>query len=391
MDVQNLKKQVALIAAKAIELRRELHRFPEPGNGETRTAKIIEKELANLRLKPEYLLETGLISTIFAGNGFDAKETVGLRADIDGLPIKETLNLPFVSLNEGYMHACGHDVHTAVLLGTAMVLAKNKHELRRNVRLIFQPAEETTGGAERMIAAGCLAEPDVTSIYGLHIMPELTAGQIGIRTGCVHAGSDMFQIHVKGKGSHGASPEMGIDALLTGCQIVSNLQTIVSRSIDATHPAVLTVGSFESGTAGNIIAEEAFLKGIIRTIEPGVGRLIKARTEEIVRYTSAAAGAEGTVKFQNGYPALFNETASTERVHEITASLVGEENCISIKKPSMRVDDFSYYLNNVKGSYFFLGSGFSQRENPPIHSGDLYVNEKCIEVGIMVMSALCLL
>ncbi|HZK01253.1 MAG TPA: amidohydrolase, partial [Anaerovoracaceae bacterium] len=175
MDVQNLKKQVALIAAKAIELRRELHRFPEPGNGETRTAKIIEKELANLRLKPEYLLETGLISTIFAGNGFDAKETVGLRADIDGLPIKETLNLPFVSLNEGYMHACGHDVHTAVLLGTAMVLAKNKHELRRNVRLIFQPAEETTGGAERMIAAGCLAEPDVTSIYGLHIMPELTA------------------------------------------------------------------------------------------------------------------------------------------------------------------------------------------------------------------------
>lgn len=400
MDIELLKQQVADAAIHAVELRRELHRWPEPGNQEFRTVKIIEKELNGLGLAVSYPLPTGLLCTILC-EGSDTsnsrsevagrEEGIALRADIDGLPITERLRLPFSSSVDGFMHACGHDVHTAVLLGTARVLANNKHLLNRDVKLLFQPAEETTGGAERMIAAGCLRNPDVGSVYGLHIKPELPAGQVGFQYGHVHAASDMFRIRIKGRRSHGASPEKGVDALLTGCQVVSSLQTVVSRSTGATDPAVLTVGAFHSGTAGNIIADEAILEGTIRSFDPEVSRVLRQRTEDIVKYTALASGGEGQVTFIKGYPALVNEKAATDRLVQIAQELIGSENLIGIKKPSMSVEDFSYYLHSTKGSFFFLGSGFPHRENPPIHSDNLYINEDCIETGILLMSALCFL
>ncbi len=297
--------------------------------------------------------------------------------------------MPYSSSVEGFMHACGHDVHTAILLGTARVIANNKHLLKRDVKLLFQPAEETSGGAERMIAAGCLRNPDIEYIYGLHIKPELPAGQIGFQYGRVHAASDMFHIIIKGRSSHGASPEKGIDALLTGCQVVSSLQTAVSRSTSATDPAVLTVGAFYSGTAGNVIADETILEGTIRSFDPEVSNLLKQRTEDIVKYTALASGAEGQVTFIKGYPTLINDKAATNHLVQLARELIGSENLIEIKKPSMSVEDFSYYLHNAKGSFFFLGSGFPHRENPPIHSDNLYINEDCIETGILLMSALC--
>jgi len=314
---------------------------------------------------------------------------IALRADMDGLPIEEKVSLSFSSSRKGYMHACGHDVHIAVLLGVARVIEKNRHMLKKDVKLIFQPAEETTGGAERMIAAGCLENPDISSVFGLHIKPELPAGKIGIKYGRVHAASDMFSIRIKGRGSHGAFPEKGVDALLTGCQVVNCLQTAVSRSVPAFEPAVLTVGTFRSGCAANVIAEEAILEGTIRSFDPEIGCALRRRTEDIVRFTALAAGAEGDVTFTKGYPALINDEQATDYLAQVARDIIGKENVIRLTEPTMSVDDFSYFLQKTKGSFFFLGSGFSDRENPPIHSGNLYVNEKCIETGILILSALC--
>ncbi len=409
MNPDYLKEQAKDAAIRAIALRRELHQWPEPGNEEFRTTKIIERELKSLGLPVELPLPTGLICTITCERqpgslegclidesvgkdpvgDTDGEKGIALRADIDGLPIEEKVRLPFSSFRKGYMHACGHDVHTAVLLGTARVISKNKHMLKRNVKLIFQPAEETTGGAEKMIAAGCFRNPDISSVYGLHIKPELFAGKIGIRYGQVHAASEMFRIRIKGRGCHGAFPEKGVDALLTGCQVVSSLQTAVSRSVCPLDPAALTVGTFHGGTAANAIADEAILEGTIRSFNPDVGRVLRQRTEDIVRFTALSAGAEGTVSFTKGYPALINDEEATARLMQLASALIGRENVIEIAEPSMSVEDFSYYLRSAKGSFFFLGSGFPDRENPPIHSGHLYVNEECIETGILLMSALC--
>lgn len=398
MDIEYLKRQAADAAARAIELRRELHKWPEPGNEEFRTVDIIKRALEDTGLQVRHLLPTGMVCTISGdkiseenqNEKAEGMKNIALRADIDGLPIQEKPKLPFSSKISGYMHACGHDVHTAVLLGTAMVLSNNKHLLNRCVKLLFQPAEETMGGAERMIAAGCLRNPEIHSVYGLHIKPELMAGQVGIKYGCVHAASDMFHIYIKGLGSHGASPEEGVDALLTGCNIVNHLQTAISRSIKATDPAVLTVGSFHSGTAGNVIAGEAILEGTVRSLEKNVSDAIRQRMEDIVKHTALAAGAEGRIEFTKGYPELVNDDTANNRIVKLAEDLIGKENLIRINSTSMRVEDFSYYLHNTEGAFFFLGSGFPYRENPPIHSDNLYINEKCIETGILMMSALCL-
>jgi amidohydrolase len=408
MDPEYLKQQVKDAAVRAIMLRRELHQWPEPGNEEFRTAGIIERELKDLGFRVERLLPTGLICTIPCESRTDSikgvvknagdhersgdiavKKGIALRADMDGLPIEEKVSLSFSSSRKGYMHACGHDVHTAVLLGVSRVIEKNRHMLKKDVKLIFQPAEETTGGAERMIAAGCLENPDISSVFGLHIKPELHAGKIGIKYGRVHAASDMFSIRIKGRGSHGAFPEKGVDALLTGCQVVNCLQTAVSRSVPAFEPAVLTVGTFRSGSAANVIAEEAILEGTIRSFDPEIGCVLRRRTEDIVRFTALAAGAEGAVTFTKGYPALINDEQATDHLAQVARDFIGKENVIELTEPAMSVDDFSYFLQKTKGSFFFLGSGFSDRENPPIHSGNLYVNEKCIETGILILSALC--
>ncbi|HAF60250.1 MAG TPA: amidohydrolase [Clostridiales bacterium UBA9856] len=408
MDPEYLKQQVKDAAVRATMLRRELHQWPEPGNEEFRTAGIIERELKDLGLRVERPLPTGLICTIPCGSRTDSikgvpqnvddherhgdiavEKGIALRADMDGLPIEEKVSLSFSSSRKGYMHACGHDVHIAVLLGVARVIEKNRHMLKKDVKLIFQPAEETTGGAERMIAAGCLENPDISSVFGLHIKPELPAGKIGIKYGRVHAASDMFSIRIKGRGSHGAFPEKGVDALLTGCQVVNCLQTAVSRSVPAFEPAVLTVGTFRSGCAANVIAEEAILEGTIRSFDPEIGCALRRRTEDIVRFTALAAGAEGDVTFTKGYPALINDEQATDYLAQVARDIIGKENVIRLTEPTMSVDDFSYFLQKTKGSFFFLGSGFPDRENPPVHSGNLYVNEKCIETGILILSALC--
>jgi amidohydrolase len=389
INLLELDELIKEAGKRAVALRQELHRWPELGNEEYRTAERILSELSGLDIETKRMLKTGVVGSLKSSPG---RKTVALRADMDALPITETVNLPFSSERKGLMHACGHDVHVAVLLGTAMVLSEIKDEINGNVKFIFQPAEETTGGALRMIRKGCL-EPKPDFILGLHVKPDLPAGTVGIKYGKVHASSDMFQITVKGKHSHGAYPEVGVDAIVAAAQIVTGVQSIVARNISPLSPAVITIGSIHGGTAVNLIADSVVLEGTIRALDHSGREYLKSRLREMAQYTAKACGARADVKFKKGYPVLINDSLIADLVKNVAICETAVEKVVELKEPTMGVEDFAYFLEKVPGAFFFLGSGFKGRENEGLHSGGFEVDEKCIPIGIQleVMSVLKLL
>lgn len=364
----------------AVCLREDFHRWPELGNEEYRTAERILAELSKLGIESERMLSTGIVGNLERKPG---KKTVALRADMDALPIQETVNVPFSSERKGFMHACGHDVHMAVLLGTARVLSKIQNQINGNVKFIFQPAEETTGGAKRMIRKGCL-EPGTDFILGLHVKPDLPAGTIGIKYGKVHASSDMFRITVKGKNSHGAYPEMGIDSIAAAAQIVTGIQSIVARNISPLNSAVITVGSIHGGTAVNLITDNVILEGTIRALDHSSREFLRERLKEMAQMTAKAYGARAEVNYKIGYPILTNDNLIVEVIRNAAICETAVEKVIELKDPTMGVEDFAYFLEKVPGAFFFLGSGYKGRENEGIHAGGFEVDEKCIPVGIQV-------
>jgi amidohydrolase len=386
MELDELVREAGKWAAC---IRKDFHRWPELGNEEYSTADRVQKELDHLGIKNMRMLATGVVGII---NDNRDKKTVALRADMDALPIRETVSLPYASERKGLMHACGHDVHMAVLLGTAMVLSKIKDEINGNVKLIFQPAEETTGGAKRMIRKGCL-EPKTDYILGLHVKPDLAAGTIGIKFGKVHASSDTFHIIVRGKNSHGAYPEAGIDAIAAAAQIITGVQSIVARNVSPLNSAVITVGSIHGGKAVNLIAEEVDLLGTIRSLDQDTRELLKNRLKEMTQWSAKAYGAKAAVRFQKGYPVLINDNLIVEIIRGAAICEPAIEKVVELKESTMGVEDFSYYLEKVPGAFIFLGSGYKGRENEGIHSGGFEVDEKCIAVGIRAeaMSVLKLL
>lgn len=373
----------------AISLRHDFHRWPELGNEEYKTAERIRAELDSMGIETERMLQTGILGKI---NNLPGKKTVALRADIDALPIQEAVKLPFSSERKGIMHACGHDVHTAVLLGTARVLNEIKNEINGNVKLIFQPAEETTGGAKRMMRKGCL-EPKTDYILGLHVKPDLPAGTIGIKYGKVHAASDSFRIEIKGKTSHGAYPEMGVDSIAAAAQIITGLQSIVSRNVSPLNSAVISVGNIHGGSAVNLITDSVIMEGTIRSLDHHTRELLKNRLKGMVQWTAKAYGAKASIVLKKGYPVLMNDNIVVEAVKNAAICDTAIEKVVELKEPTMGVEDFSYFLEKVPGAFFFLGSGYKGRENEGIHSERFEVDEKCIGVGIQleVMSVLKLL
>ncbi|MDD4565069.1 MAG: M20 family metallopeptidase [Eubacteriales bacterium] len=372
----------------AVSLRHDFHRWPELGNNEFRTSERIRSELDLMNIKNEKMLRTGVVGLLENQKG----RIIALRADMDGLPVQEAVSLPFASERKGIMHACGHDVHMAVLLGAAMVLNKIKNQINGSVKFIFQPAEETTGGAKRMIKKGCL-EPKTDYILGLHVKPDLPAGTIGIKYGKVHASSDTFQITVKGKTSHGAYPELGIDSLTASAQIVTGVQSIIARNISALNSAVITIGSIHGGNAVNLIADTVILEGTIRSLDYHSRELLKTRLKEMAHWTAQAYGAKAEVKFQKGYPVLVNDNLIVDIIKNTAICETAVEKVVELKDPTMGVEDFSYYLERVSGAFFFLGSGYKGKENEGIHSERFEVDERCIGIGIelYVMSVLKLL
>lgn len=378
---QTIHRLVAEAAAWAINVRRDLHRWPELGNEEYQTSQRVKDELEQMGIPVSRMLETGLVAVIHQE---ETKKVVALRADMDALPIQEGVPLPYASLRKGLMHACGHDVHTAVLLGVARVLSQLKEELNGSVKFIFQPAEETDGGAERMIQNGCLENPKVDFVLGCHVKPDLPAGMIGLKYGKVHASSDTFRITIKGKGGHGAYPEEGIDAVAVAAQLVVHAQSIVSRNTSPLNPAVISFGRVSGGTGKNIIADQVILEGTLRALDQQSREFLKTRLRQVAKYTAKAALASAQIEFTKGYPALVNDNLMVDLIKDVAMCEPAIEKVIELKEPSMGVEDFSFFLERVPGAFFFLGSGYKGMENAGIHSGQFEVDESCIKTGILL-------
>lgn len=372
-DAQTLLQEAKALQEELVSIRRDIHAHPELGSHEVRTTEVIRSYLESLGIEIRPCLETGVLGILYGGQ---PGKTIGLRADIDALPIQEATGLEFASQNDGVMHACGHDLHATALMGAAKILAAHRNELHGNVKFFFQPDEEGSGGAERMVKAGCLQNPKVDAVFGGHSSTGQLAGQYGLKYGKTYAASNPFVIRVHGQGCHGAYPANGIDSIAVACQIVSALQMLVSRRISATDSAVVTVGSFHAGTAGNIIAGEAELKGIIRTLGPQMREKMCRLVKETAEGVASALGASAEVEIRTSYPGVVNEDAFTTFVHRVMISLVGEQGVTLKATPNMGTEDFGYFMDGIPGCYCAFGFGDGGKEcRFPAHGPYFRANE----------------
>jgi amidohydrolase len=372
-------------------LRHQLHQIPELGYQEFKTAAMIREELTRLGI--DFVAGTADAPTAtIAHIGDPGKPCVALRADIDALPIVEQTGLPYASTHKGVMHACGHDGHTTVLLGAAEVLRQMADQLPVCVKLIFQPAEEGGGGAGRLVRAGVLdgtIGPKVRAIFGLHGWPGLPVGMVSTKPGPVLAATDTFSAAFIGTGCHGAFPHLGRDPIVTACEAVLNLQQFVSREIDPTEPAVVTVGIFQAGTATNVIPDVATIAGTARTLTPQARGLIAKSIRR--RCEAIAAANECRVEFNwtDGYPPTINDPKMADYVAETARHTLGEAAYAPAARPAMGGEDFAYYLEAVPGCFFLLGLCPPDREvYPPLHSDRFDFTDAAIGTGVRMFTNL---
>ena len=384
MDInRRIAASVENLAAELIALRRKLHEHPELAFEEHETAKAVAGFLEKLGIPFRKAVgKTGIVALIDGGK---PGPTVGIRADMDALPINEQTGLPFASKVPGKMHACGHDVHTVIALGVAATLAGMKSELRGRVKLIFQPAEETLSGAQAMIADGALEDPKMDVVLGYHNWPAVEAGKVGYNTEAVMSSADAFDITLKGREGHGAHPHMGIDALAAGAYLVAQLQTIVSREVKPLSPAVLTVGEFHAGTARNIIAGAAQLKGIVRTMEAAVSAQIEAAMRRMLEGIKASMRVEYTLDWKRVAPALRNHKPTLERVLRAAREALGAENVVELPEASMGSEDFAWFAERVPAAHVRIGSKIAGLDTA-IHRANYDCNEAAIPLGVRVMT-----
>jgi amidohydrolase len=366
-------------------LRREFHRIPEVGFQEFKTAALVESKLRRLGLEPTTgVAGTGVVALI---EGERPGKTLLLRADIDGLPLEERTELPFRSEHPNAMHACGHDSHIAMLLGAAKVLLSRRSELAGNVKLVFQPAEEGPGGAEPMIQAGVLKDPTVDAAIGCHIWNNLPVGQVGVREGPVMASSDEIEIEILGHGGHGAMPHDTADPIVAAGQLLNALQTIVSRSVSPLDPAVVTIATVHGGYKHNIIPDKVRLTGTVRTFSEELRRGMPSHLERVVQGVCAATGTRGTLQYNAKYPPTVNDPGMTALVREAAVAALGEDAVVHPEQ-SMGGEDMSFFLREVPGCYFFVGS-----RNPakgcvhPHHSAEFNLDEDALPLGVKVLVA----
>ncbi len=370
------------------EIRREFHKHPEISNEEKKTAEIIAEELRKMGISDikENVNGHGIIAEIHgAGDG----KIVALRADMDALQIKEETGLPYKSESDGLMHACGHDAHMTMVLGAARLLNERKDELKGNVRLIFQPAEEITpmGGSRGMIAGGAL--DNVDAVFGLHVWPDLPLGKVGVKAGPLMAASDHFTVTIKGKPSHAAKPNEGIDALVAGAQYVSAIQTIVSRNADPMKSIVITVGKMNAGTRYNIVAGECVLEGTCRTFAPELRDLAEERLQIVLDGICTLSGCTGVLNYERGYMAVINEPESVEYVSETVKKLFGNDAAVSVE-PAMTAEDFSFYLDKKPGAFAWIGTTKEGDTVYPLHNSRYSPDEDVLWRGAALMAELVL-
>ncbi|MBS1486854.1 MAG: amidohydrolase [Bacteroidetes bacterium] len=396
-----IKSKVSAIEKKVIAWRRDFHEHPELGNHEVRTADIVAKHLQSLGIE----VKTGVAKTGVVGllKGGLPGPVVALRADMDGLPVYEKNDLPFASKVEteyngqktGVMHACGHDTHVAMLMGAAEILASMKKELKGSVKFIFQPAEEGApageeGGAELMVKEGVLDNPKVDVVFGLHIIAGSAVGTITYRPGGEMAGVNDMKITVTGKPSHGASPWQSVDPIVTSAQIITNLQTIVSRNVNITeNPAVVTIGSIHGGNRSNIISEKVEMLGTLRTFSAEDEKLVIKRINDIATKTAEAAGATAVVQipYSSHYPVTFNNIALTQKMLPSLQKSAGANNVIVVP-PATGSEDFSFFAEKVPGLFLFLGGmpkGTDPKKAPSHHTPGFMIDESAMNLGVLTI------
>lgn len=381
-DRTALQNAIARQLPRLIEFRHELHRFPELAYEEFKTAErvlAVLKTISALEIRSG-IARTGIVATLGAEK---PGPCVALRADMDALPLQELTGLPYASQKPGFMHACGHDGHTTCLLGAALVLSELRDELRGPVKFIFQPAEEAQGGAQRMCAEGALSNPNADAIFGLHGMPLAAQGEIAFRTGPLLASSDRFSMMVRGKGAHAAAPQLAIDPIVIGSQIVSALQTVISRSTNPLHAGVVSITTFHGGTAENIIPESVTLGGTIRALDEDTRTSLATSCEKIARGIAASFGAQIEWDYHRGYPVTINDASATsyfESVCQTSADISDVEPSI---EPMMFAEDFSYYGEHVPACFWLLGlRNPGQREMPFLHSPYFDFNDAAIPLAV---------
>jgi amidohydrolase len=360
-EATRLRDDIDEILPGVVADRRDFHQHPELAFQEVRTAGIVAERLRALGVEDVRtgIAQTGVTGLIHGTKG-DGK-TVLLRADMDALPILEENEVEYVSQTPGVMHACGHDAHTAMLLGVTRLLMDRRDDFAGTVKVLFQPAEEAPpGGAKAMIEAGVLENPAVDAVFGLHVAQELPVGEIRLRAGPAMAAADRFHLRIRGKGGHGARPQSTIDPIVIGAYIVTAMQTLVSRTVDPTEEAVVTVGTFKSGEAFNVIPDTAELGGTVRTFTPENRDLIEERIGTVARGIAQAMGAEVDYVYTRGYPATVNDAAMTELVREEAAKVVGADNVLE-SPLLMGAEDFSYFLEARPGAFWFVGSNNPER------------------------------
>ena len=337
-----------------VSMRRDLHRHPELGFQEVRTAGVVAEQLraAGLEFRSG-IAKTG-VATLVAGSGGKGR-TILFRADMDALPIDEETGAEYRSVHDNVMHACGHDGHTTILLHTLLEAHTGSSRPAPDVKYVFQPAEEGPGGALPMIREGVLQAPDVEAAFGLHLWNKLEAGKIAVTGGSFMAAADEFEIRIQGKGGHGAYPHDAVDAVVVGAHTVVALQTLVSRNTDPLETAVVSIGSFEGGSAFNVLAETVRMRGTLRTFDGKVRAQLISRLREVVEGIAVVFGARAELDFIDGYPPTVNDPEMATLVAEIASEVVGEENVVR-DLVSMGGEDMSYFLQEVPGCYFFLGS-----------------------------------
>jgi amidohydrolase len=371
-EIQEIAKS---LAPRLIEIRRHIHAHPELSGQEYQTASC------GLRVQ-EAVGKTGVVGDL---NGEKNQEKIlAIRTDMDALPIQEKTDLDFASRKPGIMHACGHDVHTTLGLGVAMVLSRLSKPLPQTIRFIFQPAEEIAQGASWMVQDGVMR--DVQAIFGVHVFPSISAEFVGIRYGALTAAADDLEIFIQGESGHGARPHEAKDAIWIASQVITTLQQAISRTQNPLRPIVLSIGQINGGRAPNVIADQVRMAGTVRSLHPETHANLPDWIEGIVKSVCHTYGAGYEMNYRRGVPSVQNDPALTQILEEASREAWGSERVLILTEPSLGAEDFSLYLEHAPGSMFRLGVGFGDRNNPPLHHPEFEVNEAAIMTGVVTLA-----
>lgn len=375
--------RIHALQSALVEIRHDLHRHPELGFEEHRTQEQVRRWLERWGYTPRVVAETGLVADLHPTS---SGPTIALRADLDCLPMDEPTPLPYRSIYPGRAHKCGHDGHTAILMGVAAVLAEHREALPGNVRLLFQPAEEGArgGGARVMVAEGALE--GVREVYGLHNWPAYPRGEIRVRAGAMMAQTQAFHLRILGRGGHGSQPQQCRDPIVAGAHWVTAIQTVVARGLGVEGGAVVTVGSFQAGSTTNVIPSEAFLAGTIRTFDPRVSERVLERMHEITDGIAKTFGVALELDAPPGYPVLINDARCAEAVERVARRLVGPSHVSADGLPMAGGEDFAYFTQACRGAYFFIGTG--DGATPGCHHPDFDFDDRIIPLGMQMMLGL---